>query len=307
MARAVRSKQAMPSRLEIVVGKGGVGKSTVSAAFAIAAFRRGARVLAIEVEEAAGLSRAFGVEPDRPGTIVKSPSGVCLAWVEGTAALAEYLERKVRLGPMLQPVLRHPLYRAFVAAAPGLGELLLIGKVRDELVLQKKWDTVVLDAGASGHALELLRMSSVAAKTFRSGRVHREALRVHGLLADPERARVHVVATPERMAIAEAIDLNRRVSEIGLSIGALIVNACRAPAPRGIEATLARLPGSELGRALLELANRALGWQRLQARAIAELETATGRQTLRLPLLAAPVLGAHELVMLSRFLEELVA
>jgi anion-transporting ArsA/GET3 family ATPase len=301
----------MPIRLHVVVGKGGVGKSTVSAALALAASGSGARVLAIELEEPGGLSRALQVRPERAGQIVSAPSGLGVAWFEGDAALAEYLERVVRLGKMLQPVVRHPLYRAFTAAAPGLGELMVIGKVRDELLLHEqagrpRWDTIVLDAGASGHALELLRMPRVAASTFRAGRVHRESTKVHRLLADPRSTRVHVVTTAEQMAIAEAIELSERVRvEAGMTLGAFIVNACRAPAPDGIDAALARIAPVEIRNALRELLRRVIGWQALQARAIDQLEQTTGRAALRLPLIAEAI-GAAELDLLAVSLQELV-
>jgi anion-transporting ArsA/GET3 family ATPase len=301
----------MPIRLHVVVGKGGVGKSTLSVALALSAQRTGARVLAIELEEPGAVCDLLGARPERAGQIVIAPSGIGVAWFEGSAALAEYLERIVRLGKMLAPVLGHPLYRAFTAAAPGLGELMVIGKVRDELVLQKdgrraRWDTVVLDAGASGHALELLRMPLVAATTFRVGRVHRESKKIHALLADPRKVRVHVVTTAEQMAIAEAIELSVRVErEAGLTLGAFIVNACRAPAPDGVDRALALLPSGETREALRALVRRELGWQALQESAISELEARTGRPALRLPLIASAALGARELDLLSHSLEGL--
>jgi anion-transporting ArsA/GET3 family ATPase len=311
MARAVRSPCEMPVRLHVVVGKGGVGKSTVSAALALAAARTGARVLAIELEELGGLSQMLAVRPGRAGEIVSGPSGIGVSWFEGDAALAEYLERVVRLGKMLKPVVHHPLYRAFTAAAPGLGELMVIGKVRDELLLRKdgrraRWDTIVIDAGASGHALELLRMPLVAAKTFRAGRVHRESSKIHELLADPGRTRVQVVTTAEQMAVAEAIELAERVRlEAGMTVGAFIVNACRAPAPDGVHAALALISDAEIRAAMSALVSRVIAWQRLQAQAIAVLEQKSGQRALRLPLLASASIGGRELELLSRTLEEL--
>ncbi len=137
-------------RLHFVTGKGGVGKSTLAAALALALSRSGGRVLAVELDAPGGLSRALGVTLAAPGEIVGSSSGVWVSYFDGGAALSEYLMRKVRLGRLAQKLFDHPLYGAFVQAAPGVKELMAIGKVRDELLLQRRWDAVVVDAGASG-------------------------------------------------------------------------------------------------------------------------------------------------------------
>ncbi len=199
---------------------------------------------------------------------------------------------------MLEPVVSHPIYRAFVAAAPGLSELMVAGKLRDELVLHTRragprWDTLVLDAGSTGHALELLRMPAIAAQTFRSGRVHGQAKRISAWLRDPRRVSVHVVALPEEMPVREAVELIARLGELELSLGQLIVNACREAPPDGVDEVLAEIalrPG--LAQAVEQLARRELGWQRLQARAIDRLEKQTGRSALRLPLLSSAASGS---------------
>jgi len=87
----------------------------------------------------------------------------------------------------------------FVAAAPGLKELMTIGKIwyeqdRKEADGRFVWDLVVVDAGASGHSLQYLQMPGTAAQAFSSGLVHREATRVESLLKDPARSCIHVVA-----------------------------------------------------------------------------------------------------------------
>jgi anion-transporting ArsA/GET3 family ATPase len=302
------------ARLHVVLGKGGVGKSTVSAALAVALTRRGMRVLAVELDAAGGLARALSVRPERAGEIVASPSGVAVAWLEGGAALAEYLERVMKLGALLEPVVSHPVYRAFVGAAPGLKELMVIGKVRDELVLhevagQTRWDAVVLDAGASGHALELLRMPSTAARTFRAGRVHRQARAIRALLSDPARTAAWVVTTAEEMAVAEAVGLVDTLrGELGISVAEVVINGCREIAPNGFDDTLRALgDGADqqpIRQALVELALRALGWQRVQEQCIVDLEQRTARHGVRLPLMD-PALGAPSQVeALSRALAE---
>lgn len=137
--------------LHIVTGKGGVGTSTIAAAIALTAARRGARTLAIELGQAGGLHRIFDVHATAPGAIERAPrDAIHLSYFDGAAALAEYLTRKLHLGRIARAVIAHPLYDAFVGAAPGLRELMAVGKIRDEYALQSRWDVVVVDAGASG-------------------------------------------------------------------------------------------------------------------------------------------------------------
>lgn len=295
----------MAERLHFVLGKGGVGKSTVAAALALAKREQGARVLCIELDAPGGTSSALGEALTTPGALVHSRSGVVLTYFDGAAALAEYLRRKVHLGRLTDVVLEHPLYAAFVQAAPGVRELLAIGKVRDELVLQKRWDVVVVDGGASGSALEHLRMPGAAAHAFRRGRVQREARRVHGVLADPKTTSIHVVATAEEMPILEAAETSRRIRyELGLPLGRVIVNRCLSPAPEGVEACLSRLEHTPGSAGLVTAARRALGWERIQERAIQRLERACGLVALRLPRLVTDGFGVNELRTLGRLLVE---
>lgn len=281
----------MARALHVVTGKGGVGKSTVAAALAIGLAGAGRRVLAIELGQAAGLCRALATRPMAPGAIapVLTTPGLSVAYFDGAVALAEYLTRRMRLGRLGRAVMAHPLYRGFVAAAPGVQALLAMGKIRDELVLQRlgagpRWDAVVVDAGASGHALEHLRMPAAAAATFTGGLVHREAEVNARLLADPAITAIHVVATPEELPVAEAGQVIARLRALGLPIGALYANLCRPVPPADVAAALAALDarGDACGDALAAVARRAVAAAGEQAGALAGLD-GLGATVTRLP------------------------
>ncbi|HVV83902.1 MAG TPA: ArsA-related P-loop ATPase [Kofleriaceae bacterium] len=290
--------------LHYVTGKGGVGKSTIAAALALDLAARGARVLALELGASpAGLCRVLGTKPPEAGAIVRvaAAPGVSLAYFDGAAALGEYLTRRMHLGRLGRHMMQHPLYRGFVTAAPGVRELLVIGKIRDELVLQKdglrpRWDAIVVDAGASGHALEHLRMPQAAASTFKSGLVHREAEVNAELLRDPRRCAVHLVATPEELPLREAAQVIASLRELKLPVGAVIVNQCRPVAPPTIDDAIARVheltaPPAHAERvawldaraALAGIGARARSWERIQERGIAALEAEAGVTTVRVP------------------------
>jgi len=271
--------------LHYVTGKGGVGKSTVAAGLAIAADARGDRVLGIELGPRGGLARAL------------APRVIPVIQVDGAAAVSEYVTRRMHLGRFARPILEHPLYQAFVEAAPGLRELVAIGKVRDEYVLQRRWDTVVVDAGASGHALEHLRMPTTAEQTFRSGLVHREAARNAALLRDPQHCAIHVVAMPEEMPLGEAAQTIETLRGLELAIGRVIVNRCVPAPPPGVE-----LPGDDpvVTRVLAHALDRA----RVQERGIAEVQRRLDLPVVRMPRLPVMPMADHARL-LARSLVEL--
>ncbi len=300
-------------RLHLVTGKGGVGKLTVSAALALVLADRGARVLAVELARAGGLSRILGAAPEAPGIAVPTPAGVPLMIVDGPAALAEYLTGFVHLGGLAGAVIDHPLYQAFVGAAPGVRELMTTGKlVRDELRHRKPpWDAVVVDAGASGHSLQLLRMPAATARAFRSGLVHREAAHIDDVLRDPGTTAVHVVATPEEMPLREAATVIATVRALSVPVGALIVNRCRPTPPPSVPAALAlrpdvtAQPGTEVD-ALRALFSRELAWAERQEVGIAGLEHETGLPAHRLPRLATAAIGPDHARALAPALAEVL-
>lgn len=300
--------------LQVVTGKGGVGKSTFAAALALAAARDGREVLAIEMNAPAGLARYFGVHPEAHGVPVFAAPGIHVAFYEGEAALAEYLSRFIPFRGLLDSVVAHPLYRAFVSAGPGVRELMAIGKVRDELLGlsagRPLWDLIVLDAGASGHALQLLGMPQATARTFSSGLAQRESTRVASTFSDPAQTAIHVVALPEEMPLEEAAEIIERLrGELALPVGRLVINQCRPLAPPGAAAALAALEApvapdsarassaeADVVRAsLATAARRALGWLDLQEAGIAALERRVGMRAERLPHLVADPFGRREL------------
>ncbi len=301
---------ARRGRLHLVTGKGGVGKSTVSAAMALALAGRGARVLAVEIGRAGGLSRIFGATPERPGALTPTAAGVPIMIDDGAAALAEYLTGFVHLGRLAGPVIDHPLYRAFVGAAPGIRELMTMGKlVRDELRHRTPpWDAVVVDAGSSGHSLQHLRMPAATARAFHSGRVHREASLIDEVLRDRETTAIHVVATPEEMPLREAAEVIATVRELAMPIGALLINRCRPRPPAGLDAALAlagelTTPPADVLRALF---CREGTWAAIQERGIHLLEDETGLAAQRLPRLGSAAIGLAHARALAPAIEELL-
>src|SRR5271155_2193282 len=196
--------EILARRVLIVLGKGGVGKSTLSAAIAKLATLSGARALIMECDARAPLAATFGVAPSFvPAQVADN---LALMRLDGRAALEEYLRLVVPGRMLLKAVFASRLYQFFVQAAPGLRELMMLGKIYYEAdrkpAGQQKWRLVVLDAAASGQALGLLKMPSAARETFGESIVGREARNIGRMLHDSRLCAVIQVATAEPMALA---------------------------------------------------------------------------------------------------------
>jgi anion-transporting ArsA/GET3 family ATPase len=297
----------MPARrLHFVVGKGGVGKTTVAAALALALARRGRRTLAVEME------------PGRLAAVLGAEAGdrLHVLRVDGRAALEEYLNLVIPVKRLLATVFSSKIYQYFVAAAPGLKELMTVGKIWYEATRREggrlAWDAIVVDAPATGHSLQYLRMPQAARDTFGAGLVQREATRITELLRDRQTTAVHLVTLAEEMPVSETLETRAQLTgELGLSLGWVIVN--RLHRRRFAPATLERLRAAARGagaheRALLQsVAERAAeesGWSDINAANLARLRAGIGDVPLvEIPFLFVEEFGPAELEQVARCLE----
>src|ERR1700677_4664083 len=217
-------------RALIVVGKGGVGRSSVSGAIAMLRAGDPARVLAMEYDRLGALTIALGRKPGFAPSEVAP--GLWTVVLDGAHQLEEYLSTLMPSRALLKAVVNSGAYRYFVEAAPGLRELIMIGKIYHELEYRPPsppWDLVVLDAPASGQALSVLRMPLAARETFGAGIVGRTAANVSELLRDPARCGVVLVTSPEPFAVSETMETHAALSGLGLETAAVIFNRTRAP------------------------------------------------------------------------------
>jgi anion-transporting ArsA/GET3 family ATPase len=248
-------------RLLFFAGKGGVGKTTVAATVAFTLARHGKKTLLIELDDSARAARLLGVSstdehPTGPQPL--SPSLFVLS-TSGQIALEEYLQLIIPFKPLLRAIVESRAYQYFVAAAPGLKELLTMGKVwyeeRKREAEHPLWDIIVVDLPATGHSLQYLRMPRAAHETF-GGVISREAERIAAVLHDPEKTAVNLVTTPDELPISETQDAYQQLTaELRLPMGALFINRMHtAPLSAEIlQATTIRGTPSAAERQLIEL------------------------------------------------------
>jgi anion-transporting ArsA/GET3 family ATPase len=285
-------------RVLFVVGKGGVGKSTVATALAVSFAEQGKRVLLAQMEPSRRLAELLGVTGDHDGAVETLP-GLHVLTVDGESALSEYLGLVLPVRRVQRMVVDSKLYHHFVAAAPGLKELMTIGKIwyEEQLTTKSgsKWDVIVVDAPATGHVLQYLRMPSAAAEAFGPGLVRREAQKVTELLRDPARTAVCPVTTAEEMPVNETTEMYQQLRErLQMPLGVLFVNRVHT-APFTPDAVPAAPAGaSRLVQDVLGCAREEAGWAAINRRYLERLRDAVPMPTVVLPFLFAEEFGLDE-------------
>jgi anion-transporting ArsA/GET3 family ATPase len=210
-------------RLLFVTGKGGVGKSTTAAALALLGSQRGARTLAVEVDAKGDLADFF--ETPRPGFEPRRVATNLWAMAMDTeASLREYLHLQLHLPTVAR---LGPVARAFdfvATAAPGVREILTVGKIGWE-VKEHHYDLVVVDAAATGHIVGQLGAPEAINQLVRVGQVRQQTGWLGDLLGDPATTGLVIVTTPEEMPVNETIELVGRVAaETRVDVAAIVVN-----------------------------------------------------------------------------------
>lgn len=210
-------------RLLFVTGKGGVGKTAISAAIASLAAARGKRTLVCEVDAKGDLARFFETEPTEFEPREVQPR-LHLMTLTTEESLREYLKLHVRL-PLIARI--GPLARSFdfvANAAPGVREILTVGKVAWE-VREDSYDLVVVDANASGHVIAQLGAPEAINELVKVGVVREQTGWMQDILHDRRRTGVVIVTTPEEMPVVETLDLaNRLHTETKVSLAAVVAN-----------------------------------------------------------------------------------
>jgi anion-transporting ArsA/GET3 family ATPase len=295
--------------LVIVTGKGGVGKTTVSVALGMRAAAEGKRTIVCEVSAQENASRMF--EHTTVGFHeVELEKNLWAISIDPDESMREYVLLQLKVRAMRDMLFRSRIFNYLTAATPGLKELVTIGKIWELAQLDRKvksgrkYDTVIVDAPATGHGVGFLQTPRTFANIARVGPIHSQAQTLDNFITDHKNTGVAIVALPEEMPVNETAALEHDlVEEVGVAVDRVYLNGlyperfskeeaevltALAAAEDGATKAAARAALSEFGRARSQRAQLA----RLRRRAQAPVKT--------LPFLFEPDLGPEAARRLSK-------
>ncbi len=307
------------SRVVIVAGKGGVGKTTVTAALARAAARQGRRALIVEVEGKSGLANMFGAEDlgydETTLAEAGDPAGAAdirARTVTSDEAMLEYLHSH-GMSRVAKRLVSSGAIDTLATAAPGIKDILVLGKVK-ALERADEGTLIVLDAPAAGHAITFLRAAQALLDAVRVGPIHNQALEVMELLTDAERCQVVLVTLPEETPVNELVETAFNLEDqVGVALGPVVVNGLYPDRP-GLDSdpeTAAAEAGVALRDGEAEALAAAADFRRhrvqLQTEQVARLADQLPLPQLRLPFLFGAELGTAEVDLLAATLVDQLA
>jgi len=281
------------SRVVIVAGKGGVGKTVVSAVLARAASLTGLTTLIVEVEGRGGVARTFGLESlgyeESTMSPADSPSGaaeILARTLTPDDALLEYFADH-GMKRVSKRLVSTGVIDVVATSTPGIKDILILGKVK-QLAARDDLDLVVLDAPASGHAITFLQSARAILDTVNVGPIRSQAEDVSELLEDHERCQVMLVALPEETPVNELVETAFSLEDrVGVSLTPLVLNGL-----------LSRLPGLDTP---LSKATKQAGAARIAGHERASLEAAASFRRDRQAMQQAQVARLAETLPLPQF------
>ncbi len=295
-------------RFVFVTGKGGVGKTSVAAARAIAYAKEGKRVLIAMCNAKERLSDLFASAPIGADIVVVAPN-ISAVNMDPARAMEEYGMLALRSKMLYGILFDNKFVRAFFKAVPGIQEWTLLGKAwfhTTEILPDgsPRFDVVILDAPATGHGLDMLRVPKVIVDIVPPGLLRRDAERAYNMFKNPKESHVLLVTLPEELPVTETLELASALEkELQLPIGEIVVNGVLAPifdeaTGQLLEGTLGQGGVNPGDREIDAAARRALR-ERLQARSIARLESEMHRSPRLLPFLLQGVNSPNDVALLA--------
>jgi anion-transporting ArsA/GET3 family ATPase len=268
------------------------------------------------VVEVAGQHRLAGAFGSDDGEVLverRIEGDLYAITVDPEHATAEYLSLQVRPRAMGELLASSRMFQYFAAAAPGLSELVTIGKIWELAQLERRtrgasrYDLVVVDAPATGHGVAMIRTPRQFAEIARVGPIAHQARTIDAFVSNRKKTGVVAVALPQEMPVNETLQLRDELEGSGLRIDRVVANACYPQRFTARDAATLRdavsdghgpLARSALRAALSEQARA--GEQRAQLRRLRE---GFGQKPAMLPFVFAPELDRSALDALSQELE----
>ncbi len=223
-------------QLLLFTGKGGVGKSTVVAALGVAAARAGLRPLVVELGHRASMGSIFpGTLIDHRPRPVACDGRLAAMNLELDEALFDYIVGQVKIRRIARAIAGNSSLRGLFRAAPAVREIITLAKLQalaDDTLDdgRRRWDPILVDLDATGHALMLLELPKLLRGLVESGPLVRVTESLSGLIGDRERTMLSLVSLAREVPVQETIELYADLQERhAIEVGALFVNQVPDP------------------------------------------------------------------------------
>jgi len=302
------------ARVLFVTGKGGVGKTTVTAAIGQRAAGLGQRTLIVETANDGSLAHLFG-HRRLASTPQRLHAGLDAVRVDARELVEQYFAGVLRFQWLSDRLLTSNTFNALTAAAPGITEFLLLEKILGWIepgfaARRRRYDLVIVDGPATGHAIKLLRTPRTISTMVPGGPLGKIARRLLALLADHQRAQVLLVSLPEEMSVRETIETQEILEgDLAVHVTRPVINRIfprhfTAPEAAQIEQRSDGALGAEA--AVLAAARFAVTCRREAERHVALLRRTLGVNPILLRQLFSPDLRATDLAPFGRTLGRVV-
>jgi len=227
-------------RLLIVTGKGGTGKTTVTAALGLAHARRGLRTLLVECNGTRRLGPLLGGEPSTYAPQRVDENLFTLS-ITSDEAIEDFIIKQIKIRALYTMVFKNRIMGPFMDAVPGLHDAVHLGKVyelaeEDFTNGSPTWDRIIVDAPATGHGLHILNAPRAMMELTRRGPIFKNAKLVHDLTSNTSQTGIVMTCLPEAMPVSETLALHSSLIESGYSVTAVVLNemiAAPLPDPLG--------------------------------------------------------------------------
>jgi len=221
----------LDKKLLFVTGKGGVGKSTTALALGLAGVKRGKRTIVCKVAAQENVSRVFRRAQVGFNEVELSP-GLWGISIDPDESMREYLLLQLKVKAMRDLLVRSKLFLYLAQAAPGLRELVTIGKIWELTLPERKvkgtdpYDLVIVDAPATGHGVGFLQTPRTFAEIAKVGPIHSQAATLDSLITDHTQAGAVIVSLPEEMPVNETASLETQLlDDVGIAVDRIFMNA----------------------------------------------------------------------------------
>jgi anion-transporting ArsA/GET3 family ATPase len=303
-------RERLGRRVQVVVGKGGVGRTALAAALAVRSARAGHRTLLLEVDAPDSAAALLGVAPavDEPREVM---NGLWLCRMTQPGALREYALMVLRFKPLYNLVFENRLVKYLLRSIPSLGEFTMLGKAWFHTTENRadgspKYERVIIDAPATGHAVTFLSLARLVANVSPPGIMKQASERMAAMVESRDDACLHVVTLPEEMPVNEALELVAAArGRLRMTLGLGVVNRVLPPLMDAEErARLDALGDTPALQPYLRAARARDDREAWQAEHAARFASEAGMMTVQLPEQGA---GGLSLAGLDRIVQRLDA